>query len=644
MALKNINTYIILTTLFLGLFGCTKQTEQDLFEGGETKLVFKSTQIVNVIEKNRNTSKASAISHFKQKLGFSTEAYAAQTAIEAPSNLNPISRAIGPTSPMTPTYTYRVLLYNKQTNKLVTTKLAKSGESFTIDVPKGEKFVWYAYSYNDDKAIPEPKDIENPSIEMSIEKDFLYDSGEVETLSTPIGELNTYPIDLVFHHMVTQVSVKIDATSLAQVSTIDNIKVSFDRNDYLKKGNFSLKNGIVENIEVVPTDVIFNTPNTSNIWEKSFYTADPNNLTEYQIIIDDLETNFFMADPAYSKINLATINPNNQPKFIFKFASPITTGQQLTGIANLTYTLQSRRIFHISNNTNFGYSLQLGPGWRMINSSKNFGNTPESLVKMHPYAPGQGVWIGGSATNNLTNWTNTNTAGQRELLSQLNDKVNRPDIVISAYNQSSFNTDLQDAIVNFVNEGGVFIMFNEFTSSTISSLLNKIFDTNSISLRNLTAAGSMYPLLQTEDTDRVLNGPFGDARGKLWGEDASTSVGVLGLPQNNTIIYSYGQAINRSHSAPNASTVSMFKHKTKNFFYLGDGGLVSYNGGTSDIICPFDFDPVTERPIPKLYGNGGQGYVSRSDYAYNGIIAGNIMLWAAAIAEFSGLRPWKYAP
>jgi len=100
MALKNINTYIILTTLFLGLFGCTKQTEQDLFEGGETKLVFKSTQIVNVIEKNRNTSKASAISHFKQKLGFSTEAYAAQTAIEAPSNLNPISRAIGPTSPI----------------------------------------------------------------------------------------------------------------------------------------------------------------------------------------------------------------------------------------------------------------------------------------------------------------------------------------------------------------------------------------------------------------------------------------------------------------------------------------------------------------------------------------------------------------
>jgi len=63
----------------------------------------------------------------------------------------------------------------------------------------------------------------------------------VETLSTPIGELNTYPIDLVFHHMVTQVSVKIDATSLAQVSTIDNIKVSFDRNDYLKKATFHSK-------------------------------------------------------------------------------------------------------------------------------------------------------------------------------------------------------------------------------------------------------------------------------------------------------------------------------------------------------------------------------------------------------------------
>ena len=668
--LRNISKYAILFIITYGLHSCSKKAEQELEVGGETKLVFQKVQISdnqqilksasignNKAQGNLPQANATATSQSNSGFGFSTEVFAEQTSIEAANSLiTPHSTQAGPkdfinksaaVSPMNPGYTYRIMLYNKTTNQLFKTFLARSNQTFEVEVPKGAKFTWYAYSYNDNEDIPEPTNLNNPSIQMSVNKDFLFDSGEIETLQTPSGQLNTYPINIVFDHKVAQLKVKIDASSLAQVANIESFKASFLRNDYLKRGVFSLKGGSISQLEVVPTEVIFNSLAANNIWEKAFYTADPSSIKDYQVNIDDLTVNFFLANPSYSRINLATQNPNNKPRFQYSFTSP-AAGQQLTGLANLNYILKSRRIFHVSSAATYGYSLQLGPGWQMINSLKNFGNLPGSLVKMLPYAPGQGVWIGGNAENNTTNnWVIANIAASRtRLLNELQDVANRPDIIISGYNHYAFNNELQDAIVKFVNDGGVYIMLNEFVDPDVPSLLNKLFNTNSITMRPLGSAGSMYPLLQTDNNDRVLNGPFGDARGKFWGEDASTTVGVLGLPTNSAIIYSYGQAVNRIDNVDDERAVTMFKHNTKNFFYLGDGGLVSYNGSDSYTICPFAFDANTARPIPKKYGNAysPKGYAGGSQYAYNGIIAGNIMLWAAAIAEFNGLRPWKYAP
>lgn len=653
--------HYVLLIFLLGFYGCSKNTDQDVLTGGTTKLVFKNVQIsdnqgfiksASITASNElleASESATAATNMKSGLGFSSEVFAEQRSIQAEntsesstklSSKGKISK-IASTSPMSSGYTYRVLLYNTKTNKLFKSILAKSGETFEIEVNKGDKYKWYAYSYNDNETIPEPLDMENPSIEMSINKDFLYDDGEIDVLGPSNGQLNTYPINIVFDHKVAQVKVKVDASSLAQVANIEQFKVSFLRDDYLKKGVFSIKGNSISNLEVVPTSLVFNTIETSNIWEKSYYTADPSSLSAYQINIEDLTVNFFLAN-ANSRINLATHDPANPPKFIFGFTAP-AEGQQLTGIAYLNYVLQSRRIFHVSNGTSYAYAFEEGPSWQMINNLKNFGNLPESLVKMLPYAAGQGVWKGGRAIDNkLSNWVNANGSSSARIVSELSNVNTRPDILITAYNQLTYTPAVINAIDNFVNAGGVYIMLNEFNNSDISDMLNRLFNTTGMSARAGTNAGAMYPLLQTEDNDRVLNGPFGDARGKLWGEDASVTHGVTGLPANSALIYSYGQAINRSPNAANAAMVTMFKHKTKNFFYLGDGGLISYNGGTSSTICPFDYNPATGKPIPKLYGNSGNGYSSRSQYAYNGIIAGNVMLWAGAIAEFNGIRPWKY--
>lgn len=82
----------------------------------------------------------------------------------------------------------------------------------------------------------------------------------------------------------------------------------------------------------------------------------------------------------------------------------------------------------------------------------------------------------------------------------------------------------------------------------------------------------MYPLVGTNSNDKILNGQVGDARGQYWGEDAGTTLGIVNVPLSQVTVYSYGQAINRTGSN---SGITMFKHNTKNFFYIGDGGFVS---------------------------------------------------------------------
>ncbi|MCL1690177.1 hypothetical protein CMU59_18445 [Elizabethkingia anophelis] len=151
----------------------------------------------------------------------------------------------------------------------------------------------------------------------------------------------------------------------------------------------------------------------------------------------------------------------------------------------------------------------------------------------------------------------------------------------------------------------------------------------------------MYPIQGTETKDQILNGRIGDVRGRYWGEDASATSAIQGLPLQNITAYSDGVAINKT--TDNYGEVTMFKHNTKNFFFVGDGGFISFNGGTDAIICPFKYNTTTKSPLPKPYGNAGNGYTAQSKDAYNSIIFGNVMLWAATVAEFKGIKPWKYA-
>ncbi|MFD2966510.1 hypothetical protein [Sphingobacterium bambusae] len=560
-----------------------------------------------------------------------------------PSNMG-LNRAS--TQPMQIGYTYRILLYNKATGQLWKTMQATAGTASSLDVVKGDTYLWYAYSYNNDQSIPEPANLINPSIETAIDKDFLYAKGEIAIPITPVNQQDNHHVAITFSHKVAQVQVKVDATVLAKFAQINSISVSFDQDNYLKSGVFNIRAEAVEQMQTVPTSTIFNTLSPTHIWEANYYTLDPEAVSTYKIVLDDLSVQFVDADPTVANRNLATYNGSaNKPTFTYNFASP-AVGQRLTGIANLWYTLSSRRILHISNNASYGYAMEQGPSWNFLNARENFGILPTSVVKMAPWTAGQGVWIGGNLNDDKTeNWINysSNSSGDNEIINKLNpsDPADKPDIVIMGYDVRYIRPNVATALIDYLDGNGIVIlMMQGHTGSNNQAFFNNLFGVNNITFSSTGSGGAMYPIEGTDANDPILNGHFGDVRGKHWGEDAGTTLGAIDVPPSQVTIYSFGQAINRS-STP--QRVTIFKHNTKNFFFIGDGGFVSYNGGNSSVICPFWYDPIAKVPLPKPYGNSGQGYISNSLRAYNSVVMGNIMVWAAKTAEFNGIKPWRYS-
>jgi hypothetical protein len=344
-----------------------------------------------------------------------------KSAVASTGNLN--NNLIAATQPMPVGYTYRILIYDKATGLLWKTVQATSGTPVSLDAVKGGTYTWYAYSYNNNEAIPEPANTASPSIDTAIDKDLLYATGEVVVAKTPQNQQDTYNVAITFQHKVAQVSVKVDASILAEYATINSFKASFAQNNYLKKGTFDIKGGSISNLQVIPTTDIFTTLSPTNVWEANYYTADPAALTSYKVNIDDLQVHFTDAAPGVADRNLATYNgAANKPSFTYNFTSP-ASGQRLLGVANLWYMLTSKRILHISNNTSYGYALEQGRSWAFLNAKENFGNLPTSLVKMSPWTSGGGAWIGGNATDDKTeNWVNysASTTGDNNIINKIN--------------------------------------------------------------------------------------------------------------------------------------------------------------------------------------------------------------------------------
>jgi len=277
-----------------------------------------------------------------------------------------------------------------------------------------------------------------------------------------------------------------------------------------------------------------------------------------------------------------------------------------------------KKILHIGNETAYGYSAFTGPSRSLLDSPTNFGTTAASIVKSGGYSH---ISLGVAPSN-------------ASLQTALN---NKPDIVIIGF---AYTPDATAAgyFANYLNNKGVLIAFEDNAPSS-QIMMRAIFSDPSISASSGAGAGSVYSLVNTNDP--ILNGPFGDIRGKNWGEDASTTVIISGLT-SGFIPFSFAQPIN---SATSRTGITGFKHSSLNFVWFGDGGFISNefaNGNQypSNIIEPFvapssgGFLPVEKT----AYGYAGNGFATGSMQVQNSILFANAIAWAIKQAESNGIN------
>ncbi|MCT4121731.1 fimbrillin family protein [Elizabethkingia anophelis] len=148
-----------------------------------------------------------------------------------------------PTQPMTKDYTYRVVMYNVDGSFHSATNFV-AGMPGSIEVSKGQKYKWIAYSYNNNAAIPAITDNQNPTIATAVDKDLLYASGEVTIGTSPQGEQLTQALPITFEHKMSKISLAINARGMN--ATIDNIAVVMRTPVSFNQGILDLKTGAMQ--------------------------------------------------------------------------------------------------------------------------------------------------------------------------------------------------------------------------------------------------------------------------------------------------------------------------------------------------------------------------------------------------------------
>lgn len=291
------------------------------------------------------------------------------------------------------------------------------------------------------------------------------------------------------------------------------------------------------------------------------------------------------------------------------------TSNSITSSATCTFNvavvIPKKTLLAIGTTSAYGYNFSTSGSAsnKLITTAANYGILPNSTVK----AEGFTIINGGYAPTEL----------------QMRDWLvdNPVDIIVLGYDNSNISTTVASYYSQFLNNGGVVLAYQDRIDATVSgNFLKSVLNNSGITISYATGAGSVYQFTNT-DTE-VLNGPFGNIRGKQWGEDASTTVRVSGIDPSTIEALSGDRDISVSGSSETAGYVTAFKHKTLNLIWIGDGGFNSNNGGTDLTICPFKLDG-NNAPIAKpSYGRG-----TTKHSVHNSTFTANALAWALKQAE-----------
>ena len=298
--------------------------------------------------------------------------------------------------------------------------------------------------------------------------------------------------------------------------------------------------------------------------------------------------------------------------------------------ATLNVAIPPMTVWALDNNNNFNYGIfsHVAPanGYRMAMDLKNFGTQANSTVQ---FGDGTDTWkiIG----------TGTNTVASATALRNALASATPPDIVVIAYDFGQTDAATISAIVNYVKNKGVLLMYCE-NQVLSQSVINGLFGTSvTVSTAGAPGAGARYQFPTFNDP--VLNGPFGNLSGMFWGEDASATYYVNTTDANFFSQITTYTSVASTNATSNGKT-TMFRANNFNFIWVGDGGFNSSDDPASLTSCPFYVSPTAPYiPLPKNVNYSAAGTIYPAGPVYNSIFTANALAWALNQALINGINP-----
>ena len=670
-----LNSGLIVLTLLMS-FGCKKEMDSSSVDG-TAQLLFNVSGVNTLAANNGNNklsiSKVASAQPSSNYMNLSDQVGVMYSAHEvyndiplanssSASKINGKMAALT-TSPVDNGIKYRILVYNNDTGVLVNVVDATVGVTASVSVEAGVNYMWYAYSYNaTDGLLPLVFNGGDPILDVLPNNEILWAQSASPVTATAL------PIDLTinFMHKVAELAIEIKTDNL--YGALEEITATFDE-DYFYAGILNIKTGtLTRSTSAFDSPVLtigdFKAVSSadSTTYRAYIYTAHETPLTNIKLIIKSLKIKM---DNGESKVLLTT---SQTPKeIVFNFQTPAIDKSHVASV-DLRYTIATKKILHVTGKGNndyekFAFAAQPTttggrPPYMMLKEERNFGTASNSIV----------------TTGGFTHMTVLDEVIKVAGASLVRDALVsfQPDIVIITLYYTMTNDDIT-ALSNYLNKGGVVIMFVDNATNNAGELasrqlfINTVFGTGTaINLVQSPhyGAGSLFRMNhESAINDRIINGPFGNLSGQFWGQDTHAALIAEGLPvgsgPNQATVYSDPKAANVDQQ-PTGHV--MFKHNTKNLFWIGNSSFLSTSAGRTvggwtngDLREPFatvdlslsQFNTenldrnYTYYPMPKRYGYTafGVGYnATPESMVYNAPLFANLMAWALYQSEFFGIR------
>ncbi|TDS17544.1 hypothetical protein [Sphingobacterium paludis] len=429
---------------------------------------------------------------------------------------------------------YRVVLYDRSTSPstFVSTTLGTAGSPLYINVEKGKNYDWAVFSFNDENDPGDMQDVVNTG-----SRDLLHARGTTGTIPGVSGDkqLYTVPIHVRLQHKLANVSVQVTAKNYpARITGISGV---LGRNNYFFRNKLDIKSGNFADQHTqiaMGSAMAFKTASGDTDRVADYYTSSLTAISDFFIQLNTLS----LRTPSN---DIRTLSSPVQ--YRWNNISPVA-GQRTIAKINIqpVQDISGDRFKILSiGEATYGFYNQRNSGiWLALHSGKNFG--PQGT-----YPTTNLNWDVTYRTPSLTAFDDILTGNYKMVFVSYAVVIHRPQIA--------------DLINTYVDRGGTIIWFTQIPTHPNDRLVWERFTGSQASGTPYSGYGGTF------NQNPLLNGPFGDARGTTYGEDALLGAGISNVSSNAEVLAVHGT---------NPNNILAWKAKDKDFYYFADGGFQRY--------------------------------------------------------------------